>query len=76
MSVSPLTEVTERYSEKYAKKLIRRTDSDLEDALERLGKLIFDEARMATTERLRMTQPTADKINRSSHPSILSLFYC
>ena len=36
----------ERSSEKYAKKLIRR--ADLEDALNRLDKLTYEEAQMAT----------------------------
>jgi hypothetical protein len=48
--MSPLTE---RCSEKYAKRLIGRTD--LEDALRRLDKLTHEEARMATAEVLRMT---------------------
>ena len=45
--------LTQRYSEKYAKKLIGRTD--LEDALKRLDKLTYDEAQMATAEVLKMT---------------------
>ena len=48
--MSPLTE---RYSEKYGKELIGR--SDLEDALTRLDKLTLEEALMATAEVLKMT---------------------
>ena len=43
--MSPLTEP---WSEKYAKKLIGRTD--LEDALKRLDKLTYEQAQMATAE--------------------------
>jgi hypothetical protein len=49
-SMSPLTE---RYSEKYGKKLSGRTD--LEDALKRLDKLTLEEALMVTAEVLKMT---------------------
>ena len=45
--------LTERYSEKYGKRLIGK--ADLEDALKRLDKLTQEEARMATAEVLRMT---------------------
>ena len=48
-----LLRLTERYSEKYGKRLIGRTD--LEDALKRLDKLTYEEARMATAEVLKMT---------------------
>ena len=48
--MSPLTE---RYSEKYGKRLIGR--SDLEDALKRLDKLTHEEVGMATAEVLKMT---------------------
>jgi hypothetical protein len=44
--------LTERFSEKYGKKLIGRTD--MEDALKRLDKLTHEEARMATAEVLRI----------------------
>ena len=50
MRVPPLTE---RCLEKFAKKLIGRTD--MEDALKRLDKLTQEEARMATAEVLRST---------------------
>ena len=45
--------MTERYSGKYGKRLIGRTD--LEDALKRLDKLTLEEALMATAEVLKMT---------------------
>jgi hypothetical protein len=48
-----MSRLTERYSEKYGKKLIGR--SDLEDALKRLDKLTLEEALMATAEVLKMT---------------------
>ena len=55
MSVSNvnLTSLTERYSEKYTKKLIGRTK--MEDALKRLDKLTQEEARMAAAENLKAT---------------------
>jgi hypothetical protein len=40
--------LTERFSEKYAKKLIGRTD--LEDALDRLDKLTHEQAQMVAAE--------------------------
>ena len=46
--------LTERYLEKYGKRLIGRTD--LDDALKRLDKLTQEEARMATAEVLRTTR--------------------
>ena len=48
-----MSRLTERYSEKYGKRLIGRTD--LEDALKRLDKLTHEEAQMATAEVLKMT---------------------
>jgi hypothetical protein len=50
-SMSPLTE---QCSEKFAKRLVGRTD--LEDALKRLDKLTQEEVRMATAEVLRTTR--------------------
>ena len=77
--MSPLTQ---RYSVKYGKKLIGRTD--LEDALKRLDKLTHEEARMATAEALKMTHvidegvtevkgqvaSVVDQLKRSSPPNI------
>ena len=53
-----MTTLTERYTEKYLKKLIGRTE--IEDALKRLGKLTQEEARMAAAEILKVTH-TVDK---------------
>ena len=80
--------MTQRYSVKYGKKLIGKTD--LEDALKRLDKLTHEEARMATAEVLKMTHvidegvtgvkeqvaSVVDQLKRSSHPNILLLFCC
>ena len=48
-----MTQLTERFSEKHAKKLIGRTD--LEDALKRLDKLTHEQAQMASAEVQRAT---------------------
>jgi hypothetical protein len=53
-----MTTLTERYTEKYLKKLIGRTE--IEDALKRLDKLTQEEARMAAAEILKVTH-TVDK---------------
>jgi hypothetical protein len=53
-----MTTLTERYTEKYLKKLIGRTEID--DALKRLDKLTQEEARMAAAEILKVTH-TVDK---------------
>jgi len=50
--------LTEGCSEKFAKKLIGRTE--IEDALKRLDKLTQEEARMATAQNLKVTH-TVDK---------------
>ena len=50
--------MTERRSEKFAKKLIGRTR--IEDALKRPDKLTQDEVRMATAQNLKVTH-TVDK---------------
>ena len=50
--------MTEGCSEKFAKKLIGRTE--IEDALKRLDKLTQEEARMATAQNLKVTH-TVDK---------------
>jgi hypothetical protein len=47
-------------SEKYAKKLIGRTD--IEDALKRLDKLTHEEARMATAENLKATHAVGESV--------------
>jgi hypothetical protein len=46
--------------EKYAKKLIGRTD--MEDALKRLDKLTHEEARMATAENLKATYAVGESV--------------
>ena len=48
----------ERCIEKYAKKLIGRTD--IEDALKRLDKLTHEEARMAIAESLKATRAVGE----------------
>ena len=48
-----MTSLTERRSEKYAKKLIGRTE--MEDALKRLDKLTQEEAWMAAAQNLKVT---------------------
>ena len=50
----------ERCIEKYAKKLIGRTD--IEDALKRLDKLTHEEARMATAENLKATRAVGESV--------------
>ena len=49
--------MTEPFSEKYLKKLIRNTDdgSDIGDALKRLNRLTQDEAQMAAAQLLKVT---------------------
>jgi archaellum component FlaC len=51
---------TEGYIEKYARKLIGRTD--LEDALKRLDKLTQEEARMAAAENLKTTHTVDNRV--------------
>ena len=52
--------LTERFSEKYLKKLIGRTD--LEDALKRLDRLTQEEARMAAAQVLKVANTVDDKV--------------
>jgi Tfp pilus assembly PilM family ATPase len=52
----------ERYSEKYVKKLIGRTD--LEDALKRLDQLTREEARMGIAQNLRATHHVSESVRR------------
>jgi hypothetical protein len=52
--------LTERFSEKYLKKLIGRTD--LEDALRRLDRLTQEEARMAAAQVLKVANTVDDKV--------------
>jgi hypothetical protein len=47
-------------SEKYAKKVIGRTD--MEDALKRLDKLTHEEARMATAQNLKATHTVGESL--------------
>ena len=55
--MSPLTE---RRSEKYGKRLIKKTE--MEDALKRLDILTQEEARMAIAENLRATHTVAERV--------------
>ena len=52
--------LTERYSEKYLKKLIGRTD--IEDALKRLDKLTHEEAWMGIAQNLRATHTVGESV--------------
>ena len=52
--------LTERYSEKYLKKLIGRTD--IEDALKRLDKLTHEEAWMGIAQNLRATHTVVESV--------------
>ena len=52
--------MTEKYSEKYLKKLIGRTD--LEDALKRLEKLANEEVRMVVAQGLKATHAVDDRV--------------
>ena len=52
--------LTERFSEKYLKKLIRRTE--IEDALKRLDRLTQEEARMSAAQVLKVANTVDDKV--------------
>ena len=52
--------LTERYLEKYVKKLIGRTD--IEDALKRLDKLTHEEAWMSIAQNLRATHTVGKSV--------------
>jgi hypothetical protein len=55
-----MSRLTDRCSEKFAKRLIGRTD--LDDGLKRLDKLTQEEARMATAEVLRTTHAIEERV--------------
>jgi len=55
-----MTSLTERRSEKYAKKLIGRTE--MENALKRLDKLTQEEARMAAAQNLKVTHTVDERV--------------
>jgi chromosome segregation ATPase len=55
-----MTSLTEKRSEKYAKKLIGRTE--MEDALKRLDKLTQEEARMAAAQNLKATHTVDERV--------------
>ena len=55
-----MSPVTERCSEKYAKRLIGKTD--LEDALKKLDGLTQEEARMTTVANLRATHAVDERV--------------
>ena len=52
--------LTERFTEKYLKKLIGKTE--IEDALKRLDKLTQEEARMAAAENLKATHAVDKRV--------------
>ena len=62
--------LTERWSQKFAKKLVRRTE--VEDALKRLDKLTQDEVRMATAQNLKITH-TVDKDVREVVDTVVAM---
>jgi murein tripeptide amidase MpaA len=55
-----MSSLAERYSEKYMKKLIGRTD--IEDGLKRLDKLTQEEARMATAQVLKVAHTVDERV--------------
>ena len=55
-----MTTLTERFTEKYLKKLIGKTE--IEDALKRLDKLTQEEARMAAAEILKVTRAVDKRV--------------
>src|SRR5713101_7715233 len=55
-----MTSLTERRSEKYAMKLIGRTE--MEDALKRLDNLTQEEARMAAAQNLKVTHDVDERM--------------
>jgi hypothetical protein len=55
-----MTLFAELCSEKYAKKVMGRTD--IEDTLKRLDKLTHEEARMATAENLKATHTVGESV--------------
>jgi len=55
-----MTSLTERRSEKYAKKLIGR--AEMEDALKRLDKLTQEEARMAAAQNLKVMHIVDERV--------------
>ena len=55
-----MTTLTERFTEKYLKKLIGKTE--IEDALKRLDKLTQEEARMAAAENLKATHAVDKRV--------------
>ena len=57
-----VSRLTEECSEKYMKKLVGRTDA--EDSLKRLDKLTQEEARMATTQVLKLTHTVDEGVRR------------
>ena len=59
-SITTMSTLTERCSEKLGKKLIGRTD--MEDALQRLDKLTQEEARMAVAQNLKATHVVDERV--------------
>ena len=59
-SSTNMPSLAKRYSEKYMKKLMGRTD--MEDGLKRLDKLTQEEARMATSQVLKVTHTVDERV--------------
>jgi hypothetical protein len=60
--------LTEPFSEKYLKKLIRNTDdgSDIGDALKRLDRLTQEEAQMAAAQLLKVTNTIDNRVREAA----------
>ena len=58
--ITSMSLLTERYSEKFGKKLIGRTD--MEDALKRLDKLTQEESQMAAAQNLKATHTVDERV--------------
>ena len=58
--------LTEPFSEKYLKKLIRNTDngSDIEDGLKRLDRLTQEEVQMASAQLLKVTNTINNRVEK------------
>ena len=67
MSISRINVIllTERWLEKYAKKLIGRTE--MEDALKKLDNLTQEEARMAAAQNLKATHAVDERVRGVGH---------
>ena len=68
--IMSMSRLTERYSEKFGKKLIGR--NDMEDALKRLDKLTQEEVRMAVAQNLKATH-SVDKTVKGVANAVVAL---